>query len=215
MTKPRKKQKPAPLRIMREDFPAMRAEKPAEKPKERGRYFVDYEGPKGADGRILGPQMMQGIRDRENPDQFDARPGMTDSQIFDEVARLNAGAPVSKVSQGIGRKLRPATEAARWVEVLWNVPETRARLQSAIDTGAKLSPEEVRELMMFQGIEGVQSFDKKGRPVGHPGFPLPGTIEDERKLLDAVSRQLERVLGIKRAEGGRRNEHRDRKKAKL
>jgi hypothetical protein len=235
MSKPKKKpQKPAPPRVMRKDFYPTRA---AELKATAGdRWFVDYDGPKDAYGRIIGPQMMHGIRDR-NTGHFDARPGMTDSQVFDEVTRLNAGAIVSPVSQGIGRKRRPATEAARWVEILWNVPETRTGLQAAIDSGAMLSPEELRELMIFR-CEGLPPFvDDKGRPVGHPGFPLPTITErerqrasktrpdpeenkkrravaeaDERKLLDAVSKQLERVLKIGRTDGGRRNEHRDDKK---
>jgi hypothetical protein len=236
---PKKKpQKPAPLRIMRKDFPTSRPRTAELKATAADRWFVDYDGPKGPDGLIIGSQMMHGIRDRKNSDQFDARPGMTDSQLRDEVARLNTGAAVSPVSQGKGRKPRYATEAARWVEVLWNVPETRARLRAAIDSGAKLSPEDVRELMAFRCVEGLPSFDEKGFPVGHyPGFPLPTITErnrqraaktrpgseenkkrravaeaDERKLLNAVSRQLERVLGIKRTDGGQRNEHRDKKR---
>jgi hypothetical protein len=64
---------------------------------------------------------------------FDARPGMTESQVYDEVAQLNAGLDPSKIkiSQGKGRKPGRATEAVRWVEILLNVPETRARLLAA------------------------------------------------------------------------------------
>jgi hypothetical protein len=215
------------------------------------KYRVECDGPVIVDP-ILGPlidgsQMMRGIR---GPDgRFDARPGMTESQVYDEVAQLNAGLVPSKISQGIGRKPRYATEAVRWVEILLNVPETREKLLAA--RGGKLSADEVRGLMAYH--------DDRGGPDIRKAFPLPtaaerkrqaamrppisnarpqtkqalrqieqlaeqqeaarqhemeGAEEAERKLIEAVSKQLERYHGIGRKDGSRRNDWRTTKKAK-
>jgi hypothetical protein len=214
--------KKPPARILRPPYETGTAERDATA---GDKYHVDF-GATHVDpivGRLFG-----GPRGIRGPDgEFDARPGMTETQLYDEVARLNAGLPVSPVSQGIGRKPRRATEAARWVEILLNVPETRAQLLEAKASGAKLSPAFVRELMTFEHVV--------------PAFPLPTEIERktqeglrseataarlksgnayhelsaqkvadlrrsreqaegaERKLIDAVGRQLARVLEMKRS----------------
>lgn len=153
-------------------------------------YRVAVEGPEIVDpilGKLIdASRMVRGIR---GPDgKFDARPGMTESAMYDEVARLNAGLPVSKESQGIGRRPHYATEAVRWVEILLSVPETRTKLLAA--RGGKLSTDEVRGLMTYH--------DDKGGPDIRKVFPLPTVKESERKLIVAVSKQLERALGIRR-----------------
>jgi hypothetical protein len=139
-------------------------------------YRMDADGPTFVDpilGELMGgSQMMPGIR---GPDgRFEARPGMTKIQLYDEVVRLNAGLPVSPVSQGKGRKVREAPEAVRWVEILFNVPETREKLLAA--KGGKLSTDEVRALMTYH--------DDKGGPDFRKVFQLP-TAEARKRQVAA------------------------------
>jgi hypothetical protein len=162
---------------------------------EADRYFVDYDGPRDADG-FLGFDMVHGIRDRETG-RFDRRPGMTKSALYAEVARLNAGLPVSARSQGIGRKPRPTSPAARWVEFLMEFGPTRAELNDAQTEGRKLSREDVRELMTYHNAE--TRVDLRRFSVEKLGLQkLPTDPEEEQRLLDSVSQQLARVLGIRR-----------------
>src|ERR1700729_580848 len=126
-----------PARVLRPRYPTGAAELAATA---GDAYRVDVGGPTFVDpilGELMdGSQMVRGIR---GPDGiFDARPGMTESQVYDEVARLNARIFVHPRSQGIGRKPRTAPLAARWVEILMNVPETHARLLAAKAAGIKL-----------------------------------------------------------------------------
>jgi hypothetical protein len=220
------KRTPPPARALRSQYPTGTAELAATA---GDQYRVVVEGPEIVDpilGKLMdASRMVRGIR---GPDgKFDARPGMTESAVYDEVARLNASLPVTKESQGIGRKPRYATEAVRWAEILLNVPETRAKLLDMKARNSKLSPDAVRGLMAYH--------DDRGGPDIREVFPLPtaapappqpvdnARIENlrvkkqrdaeraameaqrvekaqdhERKLIDAVGKQLSRVLGIER-----------------
>jgi hypothetical protein len=161
--------------------------RPLESPATDGqRFFVDYDGPRGADGLIINSQMFPVICDRTTGTR-DPRPGMTESARDAEVARLNAGLPVSNKSQESGRRPRYASEAARWVEVLRNVPEKRAVLQAALDTGRKLSADDVRALMTF--------------PPELTWLRLPDDKVAARNLVNAVLTQLG-VFGIQKGMAG-------------
>jgi hypothetical protein len=188
------------------------------------KYRVDFDSTQV--DPILGP-IFVGPRGIRGPDGFEARPGLTESALYDLVSRLNAGLPVSREARGIGKKPKYAGRPARWAEILLNVPETRALLLEAKASGGKLSPDFVRGLMTYH--------DDKGGPDFRKVFPLPtaepapakhvgnSRIEnrqikrqldaervaaetrrielaedEERKLVDAVGRQLARILEIER-----------------
>lgn len=160
------------------------------------RYFVDHDGPRDANGH-LGFDMVHGIRDRET-ERFDARPGMSRSALYDEVAQLNAGAVVSAKKQGIGRSTRIApTPASRWAEFLMDFDGTRAILREAIAEERKLSLAEIRRLMTYRDEEsGIDLAKVSLRKLGL--LELPTDPDEEQRLLDSVSQQLARVLGIGR-----------------
>jgi hypothetical protein len=113
------------------------------------------------------------------------------SEVYDRVAQLNRpGGPTRGENQSWGRlnkaTRQPAVKskagaqrtAAEWVELLMNVTETRMILQAAIDNGRKLSPDDVRDLMMFRCVPGIGD-------DGHLSFPLPTAIERRRQTESA------------------------------
>lgn len=160
-----------------------------------GRYHVDYDGPRDENG-CLGFDMVPGIRDRQTS-HFDPRPGMTRSALYAEVTRRNAGKRVSAVAQGIGRKPRATPPAARWVEFLVDLDETRAILEGVIAERRSLSTDEVRELMTHHNPG--TGIDLRRVPLAKLGLQeLPADPGAEQRLLESVSKQLERVLGIGR-----------------
>jgi hypothetical protein len=183
------KRKAPPTRAIPRGYPTRATERAADAGK---RYAVHRDGPRDANGH-LGFDMVHGILDRETG-QFDTRPGMTRSQVYAEVVRLNAGLPVSRESQGIGRKPRVVPEAALWVEFLMDVDGTQAQLEGAVAEGRKLSRDDVRELMLstYCDIETGEPFHK------FPSLQLPTAENAQRKLIDAVWKQLERALGLRR-----------------
>lgn len=169
----------------------------------------------------------------------DLRPGMTESRVYAEVAQLNAGLPVSSVSQGIGRKPKKAPPAAQWVQILMSVPWKRAFLQECINTGRALSLDDIRKLRTTnwdgQGgthvPEWLEVLGVPPRPAVTPAIVLTvknraeaakqgaarnnAEREYERQqttLDEAISQQLLRVFDIKRKTGSRRNDSRDSKK---
>lgn len=145
----------------------------------------------------------RGIRDRENPDYFDARPSMMPSALYDIVARLNAGESESAISRGKARKprLQPNTPAARWVEFLLAVKETRSILQEWIETKRPVSLNDVRWLLTYRNPETGLDFT---RPVASSEFlrSPPATAyeclpPEYKRLVNAVAKQLQRVLDIR------------------
>jgi hypothetical protein len=226
------KRKPTQPRILRQQFKTGAAETAAY----AGKLFdVDYDGPKDVDGHYIGSQLQRGIR---SPDgSFDPRPAATESAVYDEVARLNAGLPVSK--KGIRRTPKKAEPAAQWVEIFLNVPWKRAFLQECVRTDRALSLEDIRELRTtnWDG-QGATEVPEWLTTLGAPAMPPRPALMDERptienrdarqlymdeckaveraqaKLDEAISKQLARVMGIPRKESGRRNAWRDTKKPK-
>jgi hypothetical protein len=136
---PAKARKPAPVRAIAQRYPTGSAESAATA---GNRYTVAIEGPKDSNGILIFDTAQHGIRDREKPGHYDARPGMTRSALEAEVARLNAGLPVSPVSQGKCGKPRPLPPAARWAEFLSAFDETREFLQAAIRRARDVTPRE-------------------------------------------------------------------------
>jgi hypothetical protein len=169
------------------------------------RYVVDIEE-LGPAGDIPGRQLLgaRGIRDRKTG-RFDARPGMTKSQVYAEVARLNAGLPVSAVSQGIARKPRTvvAGSAGWWVEILTDAEPTRTILQDALDTGRKLSVDDVYELITYHDDAGVDfraSFPYL--PTQKLTLP-PRPIPDRPVVTEADERRHRAALAAHEAECAR------------
>jgi hypothetical protein len=136
-----------------------------------------------------------GIRQRRDPEYFDARPGMSKSALYAEVARLNAGLPVEPKSQGIGRRTAVLKAPARWVEFLLDFDETRAVLRDALHTGRKLSLNDVHGLMTHRNsATGVDL--TKYKWLGAPNtVTFESLTPEQRRLIMAVAKQLQRVLG--------------------
>jgi hypothetical protein len=169
-----------------------------------------------------------GIRERDTG-QFDARPGMTEGQVRDEVARLNKGLHVSPESQGIGKRPREAAGGAWWAQFLEDVDETRAVLERWKAEGRKLSPADVKYLMTYRDEHvDLRQYEwlRPRLPTLVPPPPSPvrnirvenlrakrqiaaehsdaearrikKAEDDERKLIEAVGKQLCRVWGLGR-----------------
>ena len=223
------KRKPPPARALPPQYPTGSAEHAATA---NDRYIVDISHKYDVDKPVsIQPAPYWVIHDRVTGTR-DARKGMTKSAVYDEVRRLNAGLPVSSVSQGKGRKPKIITPAVEWVEVLMGIPWKRAFLQHCMDAGTKLSLEDIRELRTTNwDSEGGGMMPQWLAELGAPPLPsLPAitptaksqaqrkqaiarynaecaAIEPQQKKLDeAISKQLSRILGIKRKDGSRRNE---------
>jgi hypothetical protein len=178
----KKKRRSQPTRLIPPNYPTGAAESAATA---ADRYYVDSDSAETVDlgdGRPILLRPFFGIRDRETK-QFDPRPGMTASQVHDEVARLNAGLPVSAVSQGIGRSSPTVVRgsAAWWAELLARTEPTRGVLQDAINTERKLSTDDVRELMTYHDDTGVDF------RVSFPYLPTQQLALPPRPVLGAIT----------------------------
>jgi hypothetical protein len=154
-------------------------------PSASARYRVGYDGPRITEGIFKGKMMTQwaGILD-VTTGVVDQRIGFTARQVEAEVARLNAGLPVSAKSQGKGRRPRYAPLPSRLVEVLLDYPATAAVLQDAAANKRALSHDEVRNL-----------FDMFPRGTW---LELPADEATAHDLVKAVRQQLNRTAGIRR-----------------
>jgi hypothetical protein len=191
---PAKIRKPAPVRAIAQRYPTRSAQLAATA---GDRYYFDIEGPKDSRGFYIFDEAQHGIRDRENPDRFDARPGMPKSALDAEIAQLNAGETVSPVSQGIYRRPRPLTPAVRWVEFLLNFDGTRKEIQKAIEDRRGVSLNEVHWWMTYRNKETGVEFSQIKMLQAPPATALEDMDTDQRLLIEAVAKQLKRVFGVR------------------
>jgi len=108
------------------------------------------------------------IRDRETGEVF-ARPTLSRTECYHEVAQRNAGMPLNRVSQGkllkSTRRIKAdpnaqLTNATEWVEWLMNNPPTVEALQSYKPTGQRTLSSEDLEGLMRDATNGVDFDDK-------------------------------------------------------
>lgn len=146
-----------------------------------------------------GPSAHWVIRRRDTRKIFERFPTVTKSEAEDRVALLNRGPPTRADNQSWGKLTKEGARpgkgvkgdetsglsATEWTERLVGDPETSAELRKYVAQERALSLDDLAALLT-QVDEYERDFTEKFR------------------LLEAVSMQLYRKFGIRRAEGGRR-----------
>ena len=161
------------------------------------RYVLDIDGPRAADGTIEVATAHYVIRDQSSGEVIERCKTSTLSEVEDRVALLNRGTPSRADNQSWGK-----------------LTKERARLGRGVKSGdpAQLSTTEwVERLVAHQPtVTLLREYVSQGRALGRVQLARLLTLvaEPDRVLpddagVDAVSQQLYRKFGIRRADDHR------------